>query len=315
MLNKMKAVVYDKNSTDKLVYRDVDKPTPADHEIGVRVLAVSANAADYRSMKMGIIPKKKIFGSGIAGIVESTGKKIQRFKQGDEVIGELSDFGFGGFAEYTVAPEKAFILKPEKISFEEAATLPVAATTALQALRNKGKVQKGQKVLIVGSSGGVGTFALQLAKYFGAEVTAVCSTKNLEQSIALGADFVIDYTKEAFTKQAKQYDLIIAINGNYSLFAYRRILSPRGKYVMVGGALSQVLRSLLFGWLMSFGSKKMYSLSAKSNPADLEFVAKLLAEAKIKVVIENRYTLHQTADAMSYLAEGHARGKVVIKVN
>jgi NADPH:quinone reductase-like Zn-dependent oxidoreductase len=174
---KMKAVVYNrKGLPDKLIYCDVEKPVPNDNEILVKIRAVSANAADYRSMKMGLIPKKKIFGADIAGNVEIAGKNIEKFKPGDEVIGDLAGYGFGGFAEYALAPEKALTLKPAKISFEEAAALPMAAVTALQGLRDKGNIKKGKKVLIVGSSGGVGTFAVQLAKYFGAEVTGVFST-------------------------------------------------------------------------------------------------------------------------------------------
>lgn len=311
----MKAVVYNKKSLpDKLIYCEVDKPVPKDNEVLIRVYAVSANAADYRSMKMGLIPKRKIFGADIAGCVEAVGKDINQFRPGDEVMGDLANFGFGGFAEYVTAPEKALIIKPGKILFEEAAALPLAALTALQALRDKGNIQIGQKVLIAGSSGGVGTFAIQLAKYFGAEVTAVCSSKNIAQSTSLGADHVIDYTKGDFTKSNSFYDIILAINGNYQLSAYKRLLKPHGIYVMVGGALSQIFKSLLFGWLMSFGSKKMKHLTAKSNKNDLEFIAKLVADGRIRPVIEKRYPLDKTADAMHYLSEGHASGKVVINV-
>jgi NADPH:quinone reductase-like Zn-dependent oxidoreductase len=311
----MKAVVYNKNSLpDKLIYCDVEKPIPNDNEVLIKVVAVSANAADYRSIRMGLIPKRKIFGADIAGRVESIGKNIQQFKTGDEVIGDLSDCGFGGFAEYTLAPEKALVPKPSKLLFEEAASLPMAALTALQALRDKGNIQQGQKVLIVSSSGGVGTFAVQLAKYFGAVVTAVCSSKNVERTSSLGADYVIDYTKEDFTKNNKSYDLILAINGNRPLSAYKRILNPNGIYVMVGGALLQVFKSILFGWLMSLGSKKMYFLAAKSNKKDLEFIVRLAEDGKIKPVIDRRYSLDKTADAIHYLNEGHARGKVVINV-
>lgn len=310
----MKAIVYNKKgSPDKLIYSDVEKPQPSNIEVLIKIHAVSANAADYRSMKMGIIPKRKIFGADIAGRVEAVGKNIRQFKPGDEVIGDLSDCGFGGFAEYAAAPEKALIQKPSNISFDEAAALPMAAITALQALR-KGKIQKGQKVLIVGSGGGVGTFAVQLAKYFSTVVTAVCSTKNVEQTTSLGADCVIDYTKEDFTKSDRRYDLIVAVNGNHSLSAYKRILNQNGIYVMVGGALSQIFKSILFGWLMSFGSKKMRFLSAKSNQKDLELLAKLVEDGKIKPVIDRRYSLDKAADAMRYLGEGHARGKVVINV-
>jgi len=314
-MGKMKAVVYNKKSLpDKLFYHDVEKPEPNDNEVLIKILSVSVNAADYRSMRMRIIPKKRIFGADIAGRVESVGKNVRQFKPGDEIIGDLSDYGFGGFAEYTVAPEKALIQKPAKISFEEAAALPMASITALQALRDKGNIQKGQKVLIVGSGGGVGTFAVQLAKYFGAVVTAVCGSKNVEQMSSLGADYVIDYTEEVFSKSNRCYDLILAVNGNRPLSTYKRILNPNGTYVMVGGALSQIFKSILFGWLMSFGSKKMRSLAAKSDQKDLEFIVKLVEDAKIRPVIDRRYSLDRTAEAMQYLGEGHARGKVVINV-
>jgi NADPH:quinone reductase-like Zn-dependent oxidoreductase len=311
----MKAVIYNKRGVpDKLIYCEVEKPVPNDDELLVKIIAVSGNAADYRSMKMGLIPKKKIFGADIAGKVESAGKNIQQFKPGDEVLGDLAGFGFGGFAEYAVAPEKAFVLKPARISFEEAASLPMAGLTAFQALHDKGNIQKVQKVLIVGSSGGVGTFAVQLAKYFGAEVTAVCSTKNIEQTISIGADHVIDYTKEHITKKYGDYDLILAVNGNYPLNTYRRVLNPGGICVMVGGTLSQIFKFMALGWLLSLGSRKFRFLAAKSNQKDLEFIAKLTADGKIKPVIERLYPLEKTAEAMKYLIEGHAQGKVVIKL-
>jgi NADPH:quinone reductase-like Zn-dependent oxidoreductase len=314
-MDKMKAVVYNKKgSPSRLIYCDVDKPVPTDDELLIRIRAVAPNAADYRSMKMGIIPQKKIFGADIAGIVESAGKNITRFKPGDEVMGDLAKFGFGGFAEYVGAPEKALIIKPAGISFEEAAAMPMAALTALQALREKGNIQKNHKVLIVGCAGGVGTFAVQIAKYFGAEVTGVCSSKNLDQTGSLSADHVIDYTKENFLKSDLRYNLILAINGNYPLSAYRKALTSNGTYVMVGGSLSQIFKSLLFGWLMSFGSKKMRSLTAKTNKNDLEFLAKLLEDGSIKSVIDRRYSLDKTADAMNYLSKGHSQGKVVIIV-
>ena len=244
-MEKMKAVLYDKKgSPEKLSLHEIDKPVPADDEVLIRVHAVSLNAADYRSMKMGIIPKRKIFGADVAGRIESVGKNTSVFKPGDEVMGDLASFGFGGLAEYVTAPERALVLKPGQVSFEEAATLPLAGITALQALRNKGNIQKGQKVLIVGSAGSVGPFAVQIAKYFGAEVTGVCSTKNISQTLSIGADYVIDYTKEDFWKSNDRYNLILGINGNYPLFAYKRTLTPSGRYVMVGGSLSQIFKSL-----------------------------------------------------------------------
>lgn len=311
----MKALVYNKKALPgKLTFCEIEKPIPNENEVLVKVQAVSLNAADYRSMRMGLIPKKKIFGADIAGRVESVGKSILKFKPGDEVIGDLADYGFGGLAEYALAPEKALIFKPVDLSFEDASALPMAAVTALQALRNKGCIQKGHQVLIIGSGGGVGTFAVQLAKYFGATVTAICSSKNIGLSQSLGADHVIDYTKENFLKNGKSYDLIVAVNGNYPLSACKRILNPKGIYVMVGGGFPQIFKSLLFGWLMSFGSKKIRSLAAKSNAEDLEFIVSLVNDKKIRPVTDKCFSLDRSAEAMKYLSEGHAKGKVVITV-
>lgn len=311
----MKAIVYKSNSyPDKLVYCDIDKPVPDENEVLVEVHAVSLNAADYRSMKMGMIPKRKIFGADIAGRIESVGKNISLFKIGDEVIGELADYGFGGLAEFVAAPENLIILKPASISFEEAATLPIAALTALQALRDKAGIQKGKKVLIVGSAGGVGTFAVQLARYFEAEVTGVCGPGNVNQTLSLGADHVIDYTKEDFSKGDRQYDIILGINGNYSLSSYRKCLTPNGVYVMIGGSLSQISKSMLLGWILSFGSKKMKSLAAKPNKDDLELLAGLLEKGIIRPVIDKRYPLDKAAEAMNYIKQGHSKGKVLVNI-
>jgi NADPH:quinone reductase-like Zn-dependent oxidoreductase len=310
----MKAVVYNRKSyPDKFVYCDIDKPVPNDDEVLIKVHAVSLNAADYRSMKMGLIPKRKIFGADISGRIESAGKNISLFKPGDVVLGDLVSYGFGGMAEYVTAPERVLIIKPEKISFEDGATIPMAATTAVQAL-HKAKIQKGQKVLIVGSAGGVGTFAIQLAKYFEAEVTGVCSSKNVQQTLSLGADYVIDYTSEDFTKQDKRYDIILGINGSYPLLAYKKTLTSNGKFIMIGGFLSQIFKSLLFGWVLSFGSKKMQFLPAKTNRNDLEFLAKLLEKGIINPVIDRRYSLDKAAEAMEYIKQGHSAGKVVINI-
>jgi len=311
----MKAVVYSKKShPDRLVFCDVDKPVPNDNEVLIKVHSVSLNAADYRSMKMGLIPERKIFGADIAGTIESAGKNVTLFKPGDDVIGDLASFGFGGLAEYVTAPEKALVLKPKQVSFEEAATLPMAALTALQALRNKGGIREGHKVLIVGSAGGVGTYAVQLAKHFGADVTGVCSSVNVKQTLSLGADHVIDYTKEHFTGNGMKYNIILGINGSYPLSAYRKALVENGTYVMVGGSLSQIFKSLVFGRLLSFGSRKMTSLAAKANQNDLELLVQLLEKGIIKPVIDRRYPLDRAAEAMSYLKQGHSRGKVVVNI-
>ncbi|MEZ5020589.1 MAG: NAD(P)-dependent alcohol dehydrogenase [Bacteroidales bacterium] len=293
----MKAVVYDKKAhPDRLVCSDVDNPVPGDNEVLIRVHSVSLNAADYRSMKMGLIPGKKIFGADIAGRVEAVGKKITEFKPGDEVAGDLAGYGFGGLAEYVTAPEKFIIPKPGQVSFEEAAAVPMAAVTALQALRDKAAVQNGQKVLIIGSAGGVGTFAVQLAKHFGCEVTGVCSTKNVQQTISLGADHVIDYTRQRFLETGSRYDIILALNGNYPLSACRRILNPGGKYIMVGGSLSQIFKSILFGWLLSVGSRKMRFLSAKPGKGDLMYIMGLVEKGVIRPVIDRQYPLEKTAE-------------------
>lgn len=313
--DKMKAVVYDKsNSPNVLVFREVEKPLPKDNEVLVKILAVSINAADYRSMKLGIIPKRKIFGADIAGRIESIGKNIKKFKVGDEVLGDISSYDFGGFAEYVSVPENILILKPANIPFETASALPMASVTALQALRNKGNIQIRKKVLICGAGGGVGTFAVQLAKHFDTEVTAVCGEHNVNILQSLGADHVINYNHEDFTHTEERYDLILAVNGGHSLSSYKRILAPKGVFVMIGGALSQVIKSILFGALMSIGSKKMRFLMAKPNTEDLNFIIKLVEEGKVKPVIDRVYPLHKTPEAVEYLSEGHARGKVVIHV-
>ena len=311
----MKAIVYNKKYTPyKLRIEEVPQPTPKENEILVKVKSVSLNAADYRSMKMGIIPKHKIFGSAVSGTVLSVGELVAHFQPGQDVIGDLTDVGFGGLAEYVTADQKSFALKPADISHEDAATLPVAATTALKALRYKGQIRKGQHVLIVGSSGGVGTAAVQLASYFGAHVTAVCSTKNIKQALSLGAEKALGYTENNFMQDGTQYDLILGINGNYSLLGYRKKLKPQGTYVMVGGALSQVFKALIFGKLLSFGGKKIKTLAAKTDANDLAHVAQLVNEGHIKAVITKRYVLEQAPEAMYELSTGHTSGKVVVNL-
>lgn len=310
----MKAVIYNKRTNPKLVVTEVEKPTPNDDQVLVKVVASSINALDYRSMKMGSIPKRKIFGADISGVVESIGKNITQFKVGDEVMGDLSDCGLGGFAQYAIAQENILVIKPANISFENAAAMPVASTTALHGLRNKGNIQKGQTVLIVGSSGGVGTFAIQLAKYFGADVTAVCSTRNIEQSLELGANQCIDYAKEDVFKKPARYDLIVAVNGNYPLLSYKRSLKKDGTYVMIGGSMKQILKSIFFGKLLSLGSKKMRFLSMKANKTDLEFIANMAEKNQIRSIIEKTYPLEKLALAIETVALGRAKGKVVITI-
>ncbi|MBT3320663.1 MAG: NAD(P)-dependent alcohol dehydrogenase [Anaerolineae bacterium] len=308
---------------DLLLFEDVEKPMPKDNEVLVNIHAASLNAYDWHlltadiflsRMATGLLkPKGTMLGADIAGKVEAVGKDIKQFKVGDEVYGDLASCGGGGFSEYVTVLESALVLKPSNLSFEEAAAIPMAAVTALQGLRDEGKIQSGQKVLINGASGGVGTFAVQLAKYFEAEVTAVCSTRNQELARTLGADHVIDYTKENFTENGKEYDLILAANGYHPLSAYKRVLSPNGIYVMAGGTMKQIFSAMLLGPLMSLGgSKKMGGVSAKPNQKDLTFMKELFEAGEVKPIIDKRYALSDLPEALSYLGEGHAQGKIVI---
>ena len=322
----MKAVVYTQYGTpDVLRLEEVEKPTPKDNEVLIKVVAASLNAADGYFLKGNPVflrlthgflkPKNTILGSDVAGRVEAVGSKVTQFQPGDEVFGDLSESGLGGFAEYVCARETALTLKPAFLSFEQAASMPMAAVTALQGLRDQGKIQPGHKVLIHGASGGVGTFAVQIAKALGAEVTGVCSSRKLDLVRSLGADYVLDYIREDFTQNRQRYDLILAVNGNRSIFEYRRSLSARGNLVMVGGAMGQIFQTLLLGPLLSAtGSQKMGSLFAKPNPGDLNFIKQLLETGQVVPMIDKRYPLSELADAFRYLEGGHARGKVVVGI-
>jgi NADPH:quinone reductase-like Zn-dependent oxidoreductase len=257
----------------------------------------------------------QIHGTDIVGRVEAVGRNVSRFHPGDEVFGDMFASDFGGFAEYKCARESELVLKPANLSFEAAAAVPLAAVTALHGLRDKGKIQPGQKVLINGASCGVGTFAVQIAKYFGAEVTAVCSTGKVEVARSLGADHVIDYTVEDFTRNGRQYDLILAANGDRSIFDCKRALSSHGTYVMVGGTTRQMFQALLLGpWISMVGSRKMGVLSSMPNQQDLLFLKGLLEAGKIKPVLDRVYPLSQVADAIGYVEAGHAAGKVAISM-
>ncbi len=321
----MKAIVYEKyGPPDVLELKEVEKPTPKDDEVLIKIHAASLNAKDWRYLRadpflvrlMGgglLKPKHKILGADIAGQVEAVGRNVKEFSPGDEVFGDICESGYGGFAEYASASENALAEKPANLTFEEAAAVPLAAVSALQGLRDKGQIQPGQKVLINGASGGMGTFAVQIAKSFGAEVTAVCSTRNLDMVRSIGADHVIDYTKEDFTKNGQRYDLILAVDGYHSIFDYKRALSPKGIYVMVGGTMAQMYQAMLLGPFISMtGSKKMRILSAGPNQKDLIFLKELLLAGKIKPVIDRVYPLSDVPQAIRYLEEEHARGKVVI---
>ncbi len=324
----MKAVVYTHyGSPDVLEIRTIKTPTPNDEQILIKVRAAALNPLDWhfiegtpyimRAFGVGLRkPKDPRLGVDLAGVVEAVGKNITQFKVGDEVFGGRN----GAFAEYVCArADRAIVLKPANITFEQAASVPIAAVTALQGLRDQGHLQAGQKVLINGASGGVGTFAVQIAKSFGAEVTGVCSTKNLDLVRSLGADHVIDYTKEDFTQGAQLYDLILDNVGNQPLAGFRHALKPKGICVMIGGGgpgdsglLGPMARPLKALLLSPFVSQKMGMFMAELNKNDLQTLADLMQSGKVKPVIDRTYPLSKIAEAIRYLEKGHARGKVVI---
>jgi NADPH:quinone reductase-like Zn-dependent oxidoreductase len=326
MTRVMKAIVNKKYGTpDVLQYKEVKVPVPKDNEVLIKVYATSVNAADWHilsadpflvRMAFGPIrPKVTILGADVAGKIEAVGKGVKKYKVGDEVFGDLSRSGWGGYAEYVCAKETSVLRKPTNISFEMAAASCLAAVTALQSLNKTGKIKSGQKVLINGASGGVGSFAVQIAKSFGAEVTAVCSTGNLKKATEIGADHVIDYTKEDFTKSGKKYDLIIGANGYHPISDYKRALSPNGSYVMVGGVGKQMTQAMFVGPLLSVkGNKKLTNQMAKPNLEDLAVISELLESGKIVPVIDKTYSLYEVPEALKYLQKGHAKGKVVIKI-
>jgi NADPH:quinone reductase-like Zn-dependent oxidoreductase len=328
----MKAVVYrNYGSADVLRFEDIERPTPRDDGVLIRVRAASVNPLDWKLMKGGpyalrillglLQPKIKRPGVDVAGKVEAVGRNVTQFKPGDEVFGTCR----GAFAEYVCTSESAsglksvLVMKPDNVTFEQAASAPIAALTALQGLRDKGQIRPGQKVLINGAAGGVGTFAVQIAKSFGADVTGVCSTRNVDMVRSIGADRVIDYTKEDFTKGAQRYDLLLDCVGNHSLPACRRVLNPKGVLVMVGAPANAQLSGILAGVigalvLSQFVSQKLVAFIAKSSKEDLTIVGELMATGKVTPIIDRCYKLSEAPDAFRYMEEGHARGKVVITV-
>jgi NADPH:quinone reductase-like Zn-dependent oxidoreductase len=319
---QMKAIVYTEyGSPDVLQLKEVEKPAPKENEVLVKVYAASANAADWHLMRAEPFlarlenglrkPKNTKLGADIAGRVEAVGRNVTEFHPGDEVFGAMPLDELGGFSEYVCAHEDALALKPARLTFEQAAAVPLAAFTALQGLRDKGQIQPGQRVLINGASGGVGTFAVQIAKSFGTEVTGVCSTRNLDMVRSIGADHVIDYTREDFTNNGQQYDLIYCAVGNRSVSDYRRALSPNGICSVAGfTALSRMFQIMLLG-----GEKVGLMGTAKGNKKDLLFIKELLEAGKITPVIDRYYSLSEIPDAIRYLEAGHAQGKVVITVH
>ncbi|MEK3854124.1 NAD(P)-dependent alcohol dehydrogenase [Cytobacillus sp. FSL H8-0458] len=322
----MKAIVYQKyGSPENLRLTDLVKPLPKNHEVLVKVHAASVNYGNLVLLKgrpylarfaYGLFkPKHTVPGGDIAGQVEAVGKDVTQFQPGDNVYGDLSGCGWGGFAEYVSVPEKALAIKPANLSFKEAAAVPMAGVTALQALRNKGNIQTGQKVLIYGASGGVGTFAVQIAKSLGAEVTGICSTRNLEILRTLGADHAIDYKKEDFAKRTEKYDLILAVNGYQPISAYKRALKSNGTYVLSGGSGAQYIQAMVMGpWISLTGFKKMSSMLQRQNQEDLIYMSELIEAGKVKPVIDRSFKLSEVDKAFRYFEEGHAQGKVVITI-
>jgi NADPH:quinone reductase-like Zn-dependent oxidoreductase len=318
----MKAIVRETyGPPDALHLEDIPLPRVGDGDVLVRVHAASANAGDWHLLRgtplpirlvAGLrTPRFKVIGNDIAGRVEAVGRNVTSFRPGDEVFGELSRCGFGAYAEFAAAPEQAMALKPANLSFEEAAAIPTAGCTALQGLR-QGRIKRGQRVLIHGASGGVGTFAVQIARTFGTEVTAVCSTRNVDAVRSIGADHIIDYTKEDFAASGQQYDVILAANGDRSIWDYRRALSPVGTYVMTGGSTRQLTDALVIGPVLSMGRQKFGNLLVKPNHADLLFLKELSEAGKIRPTIDRRFRLSEVRAAVRYVEDGRARGKVVV---
>ena len=323
----MKAAVRERfGPPDVIELREIEKPSPADDEVLVRVRAASLNIADWYGLtgtpyvgrvEMGFRkPKTESLGTDYAGVVEEVGKDVTLFRPGDEVFGART----GAFAEYVCAKEdRGIVLKPSSTSFEEAAAVPVAGLTALQGIRDKGQLREGEKVLITGASGGVGTYAVQIAKAFGGEVTAVCSTRNVDLARSLGADRVMDYSREDFTLSGDRYDLLVNVNGNTPWSACKRVLTPNARLVLIGaprgtrlfGPLSHAMR-LKLGSLR--GSRKVTFFIAQINKADMETLRELLETGKMTSVIDRRYDLSEIADAFRYIGEGHAQGKIVVNV-
>jgi NADPH:quinone reductase-like Zn-dependent oxidoreductase len=320
----MKAIIYTKYGTpDVLELKEIDKPVPKEDEVLIKVYAASINDWDWGLLRgiplvnrflSGLLkPKKKILGSDIAGRIETVGKNVKRFKPGDEVYGDLSG-SWGGFAEYVCARENALALKPVRMTFSEAAAIPQAAMLAVQGLLDKGQIKSGQKLLINGAGGGVGTFAVQIAKLYGVEVTGVDSPGKLEMLRSMGFDQVIDYTREDFTKNGKCYDLILDVKTNRSILDYTRALCPNGIYVTVGGSMIRLFQALLSGpWISIFSKKSIRIVGLKQNK-DLAYMNELFEAGKVKPVIDGPYRLDEVPDAFRHFGEGSHKGKIVIAV-
>jgi NADPH:quinone reductase-like Zn-dependent oxidoreductase len=318
----MKAVVWTGyGPPDVLRLQDLERPTPKEDEVLVKVHAASINSWDRElldgkaSLNLGgrLKPPHKVLGCDVAGTVEEVGRNVTRFRPGDEVFGDVSQDGWGGFAEFVRARETSLSLKRSSLSFEQAAAIPQAASLAFQSLRDKGKVRSGQRVLINGAGGGVGTFAVQMAKSFGAEVTGVDKGEKLDMLLSIGADHVVDCSKEDFTRNGKEYDLIVDVVSHRSVFDYKRALSPHGICVLIGGSGSAILSSLFLGsW--AIGNRKVRLLLYKPDPQDLVLISDMVEAGKVLPVIDRRFPLSEVAEAFRYYAEGNVKGKIVITV-
>jgi len=311
--------------SEVLELSEIEKPVPKENEVLIKVQAASITFGDLAAVKgepwiarlsLGLnAPKIKTPGKDVAGLVEAVGANVTQFKPGDKVLGDLSESGWGAYGEYVAVPEDALVHMPSNISFDEAAAIPESAVVALQGLQDKGQIQAGQKVLIYGASGGIGTFAVQIATSFHTEVTGICSTRNLELVKSLGADHVIDYTREDFTNNGVQYDLILATAGYRSIFDYKRALAPGGHYVATGGDMKQIFQPMLFGpWISSEG-RTMTNLAMKPNKEDLTCIKELIESGKVSPVIDKSFPLRELSKALQYYGEGRSRGKVVVTMN
>ncbi len=322
----MKALICDRyGGPENLRLADIERPQAKEGEVLVRVHAASLNSADWRMlvadpflvrfMGGGFLKPKQRPGIDLSGVVEALGPGAKRFKVGDAVVADLFNYERGCFAEYACAPETVFYIKPPALSFEEASCLPLAGVTALTAVRDAGRVKPGMKVLINGASGGVGVYALQIAKYFGAEVTAVCASDKFDQARSLGADRLIDYRVQDFSRLPERYDLILGVNGNASLAAYKRALKPGGSYFMVGGGNRQLFQAMLLSRLASIGgNKKLGYVESQPNPARLETLCRIAGEGKLRSIIDRTYSLEEAQEAYTAFGKGHLRGKIVIKI-
>ena len=310
--------------SDVLEIREKERPFPKDNEVLIKIQAASITFGDLAAVKgepfiarlsLGLRePKIKTPGKDVAGIIEAVGHNVKEFKPGDKVFGDLSESGWGAYAEYVSAPEGALVHMPDNISFDEAAAVPESGVVALQGLRGKGQIKPGQKVLVYGASGGIGTFAVQIAKSFDTEVTGVCSTRNLKLVNSLGADHVVDYTQEDFVESGELYDLILATAGYRSIFDYKRALKPDGRYVATGGDMKQIFQPMLLGPWVSNEGRKMTNLVMKPDKEDLTYLKELIETGKVSPVIDKSYPLNELAQALQYYAEGRSRGKVVVTI-